>query len=35
MTETVRYTGSYCVKDKEVTGCKEPSGYKVTKNGRY
>ena len=25
---------SYCVKQKKVTECVEPSGYKKTKNGR-
>ena len=25
---------SYCVKQKKVTECVEPSGYKTTKNGR-
>ena len=25
---------SYCVKQKKVTECIEPSGYKTTKNGR-
>ena len=25
---------SYCVKQKKVTECTEPSGYKTTKNGR-
>ena len=26
---------SYCVVDKEETPCKEPSGYKLTKNKRW
>ena len=25
---------SYCVKQKKVTECTEPSGYKTTKNGK-
>ena len=25
---------SYCVKDKKITQCIEPSGYKKAKNGR-
>ena len=28
------YMKSYCVKQKKVTECTEPSGYKTTKNGR-
>ena len=28
------WTTTYCVKEKQFTGCTEPSGYQTTTNGR-